>query len=213
MAVQSIAIGSVFGKLTVIGDAEPRFNKNGWKQGRSIVRCECGEERAVDNNNLKSGRTRSCGCGIGEHHGKRKSPEYTTWSEIKKRCTNENHKKYSSYGGRGITMCDRWKDSFSAFLEDMGQRPTRQHSIDRINNNGNYEKENCRWATPVEQGCNKRNNRMFMFYGKSMPLSQWCRIAQIMPDTVTERLKRGWSEKKAFWTPTRARVRQRTVDS
>lgn len=205
MAVQSIPIGTVFGRLTVLGDGDPSIDKHGWKHGMSLVRCDCGVDRIVLNSNLKAGRTKSCGCGIGEQHGKRMSPEYTTWYGIKKRCTNKNNHKYSSYGGRGITVCDRWSNSFVEFLEDVGLRPTSQHSLDRINNDGNYEPGNCRWATRSEQGCNKRNNRVFSFYGKVMTLSQWCRIAQIKPDTVTERLKRGWTEKKAFWTQAKSK--------
>lgn len=203
MAVQSIAIGTTFGRLTVIGDGEPGIDKHGWKHGRSVVRCECGVERIALNGNLKSGKTKSCGCGTGEQHGKRRSPEYCIWAGIKKRCFNTNSHKYVSYGGRGITVCERWTNSFVAFLEDMGPRPTSQHSIDRINNDGNYEPGNCRWATRHEQGCNKRNNRLFGFYGQVMPLSHRCRIAQITPDAVTQRLKCGWPEKKAFWTPIR----------
>lgn len=203
MAVQSIAFGTEFGRLTVIGESEPFVNKNGWKQGRSLVRCVCGAERLVFNNNLKAGRTRSCGCTIGETHGKRRAPEYSVWAGIKKRCMNKKCHKYADYGGRGIQICERWRNSFVAFLEDMGPRPSTDHSIERKNNDGNYDPGNCHWATRQEQGCNKRNNRLFTFYGKVMPLAQWCRIAQINPETVTTRIKRGWSEKKAFWTPSK----------
>lgn len=146
---------------------------------------------------------------IGVEGGKRKryrSPEYMSWQSMKDRCTNPKYQYYSNYGGRGITVCERWKNSFAAFLEDMGPRPTRQHSIDRKENDGNYEPGNCQWSTRLEQGSNKRNNRLYIFYGKAMTLPQWCRISQISRDVVKRRLQRGWPEKEAFWTPTRVHV-------
>lgn len=205
MAVKSIAIGTAFGRLTVLGEGEPILLKNGWKRGMSRVRCECGAERVVLNGNLNSGLTRSCGCSIGEQHGKTGSHEYMVWKAMKTRCANQNVQNYARYGGRGIQVCDRWLNSFSAFLEDMGTRPSSDHSIDRVNNNGNYEPGNCVWATMKEQQNNKRSNVLFTFYGKTMTLTQWCRIAQIKTITVRERLKRGWSEKEAFWTPVRSK--------
>lgn len=221
MAIRSIPIGTTFGRLTVVGEAEPIVDKSGRNHSGSIVRCECGTERTVRNSRLRSGETASCGCLRAEKsvelgrscatHQLSKSAEHNTWISMTYRCRNENHVSFKNYGGRGITVCDRWLNSFEAFLEDMGPRPSSEHSIDRIDNDGNYEPGNCRWATVMEQGRNKRNSRLFTFYGKTMTLLQWCQISQVHHNTVGERLKRGWSEKKAFWTP--VRVRHRTMDS
>lgn len=215
MAVESIAIGTVFGRLTVIGNSEPYVDKNGWKHGASLVRCECGKEKSVRNGKLRNGSTVSCGCLrlqksverilLLKTHGLTKTSEHRIWSQIKSRCSNnKDEQKYGNYGGRGIAVCERWLNSFEAFLEDMGPRPSNKHSIDRINNDGNYEPENCRWATSVEQQNNRRSNVLFTFYGKTMTLTQWSHIAQIKPSTVEKRLKRGWSEKEAFWTPVKS---------
>lgn len=197
-------LGAQFGRLTVIGDGEPFVRSDGRKDRMLLVRCECGTEKTVRQDELKSGGTKSCGCLRGEDHGKANSAEYGVWYGIKKRCTNQNSQNYGDYGGRGITVCERWMNSFVAFLDDMGPRPTSEHSIERENNDGNYEPGNCRWATQLEQGRNKRNNRLFTFYGKTMTLAQWCRISQMSPGTVTSRLKLGWSEKEAFWTPVKS---------
>lgn len=216
MAVRIIVpIGTKFGILTVIGEADPFVRPDGRKDSRSLVRCECGVECFVRNDSLKSGNTSSCGCSRGEEkHGKRNSVEYATWKRIKDRCTNTKNPKYASYGGRGIAVCERWKNSFLAFLEDMGPRPSANHSIDRFpDNDGNYEKSNCRWATVVEQANNTRTNRLFTFYGKTMTMAQWCHIAQIDQGVVSDRLiKLGWSEKEAFWRPVRCLKKRQTIN-
>ena len=212
MAVQSIAIGTVFGRLTVIGEGELLVNPNGKKSSRSRVRCECGVERVVVNSALKSGNTKSCGCSRGEEqHGKSQSPEYAVWRTMKDRCTNPNHISYANYGGRGITVCERWINSFVAFMEDMGPRQSAKHSIDRKNNDGNYEPGNCAWVTKLDQVNNARSNVLITFYGKTMTLTQWCHIAQINPGVVRNRLNSGWSEKKAFWTPVKSKRSLKSV--
>lgn len=211
MAVQSIPVGTTFGRLTVIGEAEPRIDKHGWKRGVSIVRCECGTEKTVINGKLLSRWTVSCGCLSSEKsaercrlrttHGKTKTNEHRIWASMNSRCRDVNSPAYKDYGGRGINVCERWQQSFEAFLEDMGPRPSNKHSIDRINNDGNYEPNNCRWATRVEQANNMRTNRLFTFYGKTMTLTQWAEISLVNRRTIMVRLKRGWTEKAAFWTP------------
>lgn len=136
-------------------------------------RCDCGTERSVFSQNLRLGRTQSCGCLHSElvsvrqkgkqynyRHGHSPSsgmsPEYHAWAAMKDRCNNPRSKEYFRYGGRGIKVCDRWLDSFPAFLEDMGLKPDPKLSLDRINNDGNYEPGNCRWATWHQQNTNKR---------------------------------------------------------
>jgi hypothetical protein len=130
-------------------------------------RCDCGNERTVASTSLVEAVSLSCGCLAIERtreanatHGEsKKTPEYETWVGIKKRCTNSRTKAWKYYGGRGITMCDRWFSSYENFLADMGRKPTPKHSIDRINNDGNYEPGNCRWATSLQQNNNRSDNK------------------------------------------------------
>ena len=207
--LKTIASGSRFGRLAVSGIGEPRHAKNGDKQATSIVVCDCGMTKTVRNNALKSGHTKSCGCihvGWVETHGLRKSSEYRSWQAMIGRATRPSNNQYGNYGGRGITICWQWRNSFEVFMEDMGPKPSPKHSIDRINNEIGYCKDNCRWATRVEQGSNKRNNRLVTFYNKTMTVAGWSRISQISQSTISERINRGWTEKEAVWTPVKRRV-------
>jgi hypothetical protein len=125
-------------------------------------------------------------------HGKRKSKEYTAWDHMKRRCMNSSHPKYKNYGGRGITVCEAWLD-FINFYRDMGDCPSPKHSLDRINNNGNYEPENCRWATFQQQQNNRRDNIIISFAGRTMTISEWSRFLKIPKSTLHRRIKLGWS--------------------
>ena len=127
---------------------------------RWLCRCECGAEWTVAASSLTRGLSRSCGClrrrqAWNYQHGESGhsfySVEYNAWMHMRQRCSNPNYHAYARYGGRGIKVCDRWLNSFEAFLADMGRRPSGRRSLDRIDNNGNYEPSNCRWATPVQQ--------------------------------------------------------------
>lgn len=157
--------GATFGRLTVIDST----NVPG-SDGRAAVlcRCECGVERLISKGHLAAGRIKSCGClraemlasGLNsdEKHGHttgKRSPTYYSWHKMKQRCYNPKQVGYKNYGGRGIVVCDRWRDSFSAFLEDMGERP-KGKTLDRIDPDGNYEPSNCRWASYSEQTQNRR---------------------------------------------------------
>jgi hypothetical protein len=151
-------LGKAFGDLTVKARQGSVAGHSTW-----LCLCLCGTEKVVRAKSLLAGQTTSCGCKQNRiDHGhaitRRRSPEYTTWAAILQRCGNSNNSSYPNYGGRGISVCDRWRDSFEAFLSDMGQRP-KGCWIERKNNNGNYEPSNCVWATPLEQAKNKRPHK------------------------------------------------------
>lgn len=170
--------GQRFFRLLVTSRAGRRSGSTAWN-----CRCDCGRDVVVLGENLKSGNSRSCGClhdelyaARVEAHGAtiagKKTPEHIIWSHIKTRCLNQKAREYPNYGGRGITICDRWRNSFEHFLSDMGRRPSADHEIDRIDNDGHYEPDNCRWATRDEQNNNKRNNRHVLVGGVSLTLAQ-----------------------------------------
>lgn len=129
------------------------------------------------------------------------SKEYRTWAGIKQRTTNTKRDSSKYYIERGIRMCDRWFNDFSAFLEDMGKAPSKDHSIDRIDVNGNYEPNNCRWATRTEQMSNQRSNRFIEFRGERHTQEEWGRIIGLTGTIINKRLKRGWSIEKTLTTP------------
>jgi len=136
-----------------------------------------------------------------ERHGRRGSPEYMVWMDMKRRCYQPHRKEYVFYGARGIVMCDSWKSSFVAFFEDMGERPSPKHQIDRVDVNGNYCKENCRWATPMENSNNKRNNVILTLNGRSMTISQWAREMNVFKMTLVKRKNRGWTDEEILTKP------------
>jgi hypothetical protein len=147
---------------------------------------------------IKSGKQKSCGCLKHEGtHLMTGTAEYKTWSGMIQRCHNLNHKNYDCYGGRGITVCDRWLDSFENFLADMGPRPTGM-TLDRSDNDKGYSPDNCRWATKEQQANNTRANVFIEWNGKRQTRSQWERELNMKPTTLRGRLARGWSMEKAM---------------
>jgi hypothetical protein len=149
-------IGKRFGRLIVV-----EFHSKRGTRGRLfwVCKCDCGNNKIVNQDNLVYGNTSSCGCFKKElhtTHGMTASPEYSVWEGIKARCENKNTPNYNNYGGRGIKVYKEWSESFEKFYKDMGRRPTGKYTIERKNNNGNYEPGNCKWATYAEQGQNKR---------------------------------------------------------
>ena len=134
-------------------------------------------------------------------HGMSGTPEYLAWQSMKRRCFNSNHKDYPDWGGRGITVCDRWLNSFENFLADMGSRPTAKHSLDRIDNDSDYSVENCRWATEAEQQNNKRTNHLITIDDVTSTITQWTKKMGYGEMIIYNRLKRGWSEYDAVMTP------------
>lgn len=196
-----------FGKLVVI-QRHPENTKAG--KARWICQCDCGNDVTVTGGNLQSGFTQSCGCfqlecvkTIAEKynvtHGLSHTPEYETYKCMLKRCCDEKNRNYADYGGRGITVCDEWKNSFEAFYRDMGPRPSPEHSIDRRDNNKGYSKDNCRWATKEEQANNKRNNLFYEYKGEIKPLGTWCRELGLNRKLVYTRIREyGWSFSEAI---------------
>lgn len=186
--------GRVFHAWTVLGKAENSGGRTKWR-----CRCACGIEKSVFTNHLVEGRSKSCGC-IRPTKARviQRHPLYSTWSNMLQRCSNPNNKSYKNYGGRGITVCVRWRTDFWSFVADMGDRPTRGHSLERMDNNLGYTPENCVWATRVEQGRNRRNNHLVTYDGKTMPLSQAVELAGANYGTVKWRLKHGVSDSEAI---------------
>lgn len=154
--IQSTLVGKQYGKLTVTAIGDRILDSRAFFV---ICTCECGVTTTVRNNNLY--KAKSCGClkktakGYYKQYFRGELPEFGSWVAMKTRCLNSKHPTYTEYGGRGITICEEWLD-FENFITDMGKRPTPKHSIDRMNNDGNYEPSNCRWATPSEQNYNRR---------------------------------------------------------
>lgn len=195
--------GDRFGRLTAVRMVERDVSKAGnhlW-----LFRCDCGNEKQTRIRYVTSGHTTSCGCAFRElmvernttHGLSRKQPyEYRSWKDMRGRCLNPNDSDFKDYGGRGITVCERWND-FAAFFEDMGPR---QHgeTIDRIDVNGNYEPGNCRWAPAGIQSRNKRNNHRLTINGETLTLAEWCRHFGIEPSKVRYRLKQGFPVEEAF---------------
>jgi hypothetical protein len=207
-----ISVGlPVAGTKLTVAEELPRV-KSGRKY-RRVFRCvcECGNERVVRYDHLRSGHSTSCGCDKSNvdytirpgYHGMEGTPEHGIWLGIKKRCFRKRDKAYRNYGGRGITMCERWKSSFKAFFEDMGPRPSEQHSIERTNNDGNYEPGNCIWATDFEQNRNRRDNVMLEFRGERMCSADWARRYGMSKGTLRARLESGLSVEEALTIPVR----------
>lgn len=133
-----------------------------------------------------------------EMHGLTGAPEYGHWRAMIRRCHERTHSDWAKWGGRGITVCDRWRASFLCFLEDMGPRPSAKHSVDRIDNGRGYEPGNCRWATAFEQAGNRRNARLVTIGNKTMCVRAWCRELGVNPHTVKTRIQRGIDPLVAF---------------
>lgn len=188
--------GQRFGKLTVIArDANDKHGRAVWR-----CKCDCGKEAAVAGFRLSCGHTQSCGCLKGKAHtthGKARTTTYNSWLAMKSRCSNPNYKSFQRYGGRGITVCDRWRESFEAFLEDMGERPDGT-TLDRVDPNGNYCPENCRWATVNEQQNNRTSTILVTRCGRTMSVVEWCRELGKSPDSVYKRIRRGASPEEAL---------------
>ena len=185
-------VGHNFGRVTVASESFGRPH-------RVRGACACGKTKVFRLYDLKRGATRSCGClhrELMSSHGFGNSPEYHVWWNMIRRCYNKKQAHFEHYGGRGITVCERWKESVANFLFDMGPRP-HGATLDRIDNNGNYEPGNCRWATDDEQRNNKGTSRFLTVRGRTLTISQWSRECGVNRHTIAGRLKRGWSVERA----------------
>lgn len=209
-AAVPLVVGAVFGKLRVLGPApRPEGKPGSWW----LCSCECGVTRAFRGRLVHAGRAQSCGCTrpasisvaktVHGHRASQASPEYHAWNRMKERCTNPSNIGFRYYGGRGIRVCNAWLSSFEAFLADVGLRPSEQHSIDRIDVNGNYEPRNVRWATDVEQARNKRTSVRVTLNGETLPAEEWAERLGISGTLIRKRLASGWTDERALTQPVR----------
>ncbi len=189
--------GRRFGTLIVVcRDGSNSHGRSLW-----LCECDCGNRITVRGDALMNHGTKGCGCYRVSHgHNTRKSGRtkpHIAWGSMVQRCTNPRSSGYHNYGGRGIGVCSEWHN-FENFFRDMGKPPTDRHQLDRIDNNGHYCPENCRWTTPKQNSRNRRDNRIICFNGKTQCLSAWAEEIDISAKTLSSRLIRGWSVKRAL---------------
>ena len=194
--------GQKFGRLVV----QARIESDRHGNARWQCLCDCGKSHSALGQSLRSGAIVSCGCYASEHagdsgrtHGASGTSAYKAWYAMTQRCTNPNNPKWHRYGGRGIKVCARWQD-YTLFLADMGKRPLGM-SLDRKDNDGNYEPSNCRWATPLEQASNRNNNVRVSVDGACLTASEASRRLGENRGTVSRRIRDGWSPEAAANTP------------
>jgi hypothetical protein len=205
--------GQTFNRLTAIRHAgSDDAGRAKWE-----CSCECGNVVVVKSAYLKRSDVKSCGCmGIEQRRkaaqtqchalSRRSQPRARkSWGNMIARCTNPDNVGWKQYGGRGITVCERWLNSFASFFGDMGEPPA-GHTIDRIDSNGPYSKENCRWATQKDQANNRTNNRLVTANGKTLTVSQWADLTGLSWHTIHARLSRGWSAERAVSESVRHRA-------
>ena len=204
-----------FGRLTVISrEGSDKHKKATWR-----CRCECGGEIVCNTGALMSGNTQSCGClnrnvsgARFRTHGGSKSPEYNNWMAMKARCYNSENQDYALYGGRGITVCDRWRNSFENFLSDMGPRPFSRATVERKNTNGNYEPGNCVWASQKSQTRNMRTNHLLTIDGVTKTIVEWSEVSGTSARKIRQRVAmHGWSPKDAVFSPNKTRWSRRKL--
>lgn len=208
----------VFGRLTVI-DKYPINDKHNNVQWNCV--CSCGQKVIIRGMSLTNGHTNSCGCLRKEirkelmtTHDSSHTSEYRSWRRMLSRCYNTKGKHYSRYGGRGITVCESWKNSFEAFYEDMGKKPTPLHTLERRDNDKNYDFLNCTWATRKEQANNRSTNTYYTLKGITKTLAQWCDEVGLKYSLVINRLVSGWTFPEAIEpSPTRYYQYQNKVGS
>jgi hypothetical protein len=202
--------GQRFGRLVALRKYEIPSKVTRW-----VCVCDCGNETRSFKTALKRGQAQSCGCLRRElssqaaklrktnlKHGLSKTPEYGVWLTMRRRCDDPNVEKFQQYGGRGIKVCERWQ-KFENFISDMGRRPGPEFSIERLDNDGNYEPSNCRWETVQEQSYNKSTTRLLSYKGQEITVHQASKVAGIPKNNIFARLYRGWSVERAIEEPLR----------
>lgn len=200
--------GKTFGRLLVIEFAGYFPRKNGDRHAYWLCECACGTRKSYMAHCLISGMTKSCGCLLSDVttmrnmiHGRTKTPEYNIWCLMRRRCYDHNSQDFQNYGGRGIDVCESWRSSFAAFFADMGERPSPQHSIERLDNNLGYGPQNCIWATRHEQQRNKRNSMLITYKDQTLCPADWAPIVGIDEGTIRWRITHGWSAERALAHP------------
>jgi len=196
--------GHHFGRLHVLR----RMGSDKFGEAMWLCLCECGNTLAIRGSSLRKGLTTSCGCYHAEKcttHGMNKTPEHRAWRDMKARCAGTDAAKtnYPYHAGRGIPVCNEWINSFVNFYRDMGPKPSRKHTLDRINNDKGYSKDNCRWATVNQQTNNTRRNVKVSLNGATFNLKEWCQRKALNYNTVRSRIRRGWSAESALAIPSR----------
>lgn len=175
--------------------------------------CECGTVRKVNGKNLTLGTSSSCGCYVAEintKHGMSRTRVYSIWEGMKQRCTSPSSSYWYRYGGRGIKVCERWQ-SFENFYADLGEPPSKQHSLGRIDNDGDYEPSNVRWETLEQQNNNKVLNHKVTIDGVTKTLTQWAEENGLKPSTVMSRVSYGWSDYDAVTLPSKRGQRYKGI--
>jgi hypothetical protein len=187
--------GQTFGKLTVIDRAKNKGRYTMWN-----CKCSCGGTTTAQTTLLRNAVVRSCGCLIKEtntKHNMHNSRAYNIWKHMKNRCQSLSNPRYNDYGGRGVTLCKKWL-TFEGFWEDMRHGYKDDLTIDRIDVNGNYTKENCKWSTAKEQQNNTRANHLLTHKGVTLNVTQWAELLKINKHTLSKRIYRGWSVERAL---------------
>ena len=206
--------GQRFGRLTVVCRGKTKSRKQNGTLVYWLCKCDCGNEIEISGADIRRGKSQSCGCYQSEMsrqanttHGESDSKLYNRWERIKQRCLNPNYKEFYLYGGRGITICEEWKNDFACFQRwcfNNGYSPDLE--IDRIDSDGGYSPDNCRFATPLQNSNNKRNNKRIEHNGETHTIAEWDRIKGYPPKTVGRRLRRGWSVEEAIDTPLKVKI-------
>lgn len=201
-------IGKTYGKLTILNFENTKVYEKKNNKLRNIFKvtcqCFCGNLWTGKLGSIKSKNTISCGCHRKENpvrktHGLRKTSEYEIWAAMKARCLNPKNKAYHNYGGRGITVCKEWLNSFKTFIFDMGFRPSKEYSLERIDNNLGYYKQNCKWATIEEQSNNRRTNKLYFYLNKQQTLVNWAKEYNIDYSNLYRKINRNkWSLEKTL---------------
>lgn len=196
--------GERYGRLVVVERAPNAANAKD-TNARWLCQCDCGRTSIAYGQDLKRGKVVSCGCWNEDRrtkHGMSRNHVYMVWQQLRDRCKNPNNPRWVDYGGRGIKVCERW-DEFASFLADMGDRP-KGYQLDRIDNNGNYEPGNCRWATPSQNLNNRRINRRLTMNGETLSIAEWAERVGINWYTIRSRLIYGWTIERALTEPVRS---------